>query len=704
MLSTSDARSTLAPARTSLDEEVVVPHVQIAVLGRFDVIVDGARTQASRMSRRHAAALLKLLALAPNHQLHRETVLDTLWPDDTVEDALPKLHKAAYFARRACDSPDAIGMRNDMVHLFPAAELTVDAAEFASLAHRAIERSDIGLARGALARYSGELLPEDRFEPWVEGPREQLAELHRTLLRLTHQWQELLEVDPTDESAHLQLMRGYIAEGDRHAALRQYERLDHALRQELGVAPNHDATRLREQALTEPLPVVSWSRPGSALVGRDREVRLIEGLLDEAELGHAGCVIVVGPAGIGKSALLAAWRERAARDGFRIAGGTAAAIEGAWPYAPVAEAIADLTRINPTLLDDLPQQGRSELERMLTGDDDVSDHDMGHRRFVAIATLLRNAANGSGLLITLDDAHDADDATLRLLHNLARTLRDSPVVLAIAMRPRPLSDVAAEFKHSLISRHGAQEVELAPLKRSDVAQLVAQILPDPDAGLVNQINVLSGGVPGAARELAKRAGTEPHWADRVVLDTIDGIPAATREILQRVATLGTTFDVDDFVDLSRTEPAGAFGHLDAALASGIIEATADGYRFRHNGARKGLLADIPPHRRRLLHREVADRLLRAGKPPARVAHHLLKAGELDRAVPHLLQAAEAHASAGDARGALRLLEAIGERGTTGQRVTLHRLRNRLAEVAREPATPPLKDQGVHPDEPDLLFP
>jgi len=106
--------------------------------------------------------------------------------------------------------------------------------------------------RHALALYSGELLPGDRYEEWAERRREQLQRSHLDLLRLDGRWAAVAELDPGDERAHLGLMRQYAATGDPHAALRQFERLDRALRQELGVTPGPEASGLRDRLLAEP--------------------------------------------------------------------------------------------------------------------------------------------------------------------------------------------------------------------------------------------------------------------------------------------------------------------------------------------------------------------------------------------------------------------------------------------------------------------
>ncbi len=89
--------------------------IEITLLGTFEVRRGGRAVPASAWRRRHAAALVKLLALSPGRRLHREQVIDALWPDLGVHEAAPKLHKAAYFARKAAGS---VVLRGESVALF----------------------------------------------------------------------------------------------------------------------------------------------------------------------------------------------------------------------------------------------------------------------------------------------------------------------------------------------------------------------------------------------------------------------------------------------------------------------------------------------------------------------------------------------------------------------------------------------------------
>ena len=105
-------------------------HVDINLLGGFAVVIDGRAVAAHAWSRRSAATLVKLLALRPGRQLPREQVVDLLWPDLLLEQAAPRLHKAAHYARTAVGVPSAVVLAGDVVALLPDAEVVVDVERF----------------------------------------------------------------------------------------------------------------------------------------------------------------------------------------------------------------------------------------------------------------------------------------------------------------------------------------------------------------------------------------------------------------------------------------------------------------------------------------------------------------------------------------------------------------------------------------------
>ena len=222
--------------------------VEIELLGEFRVRVDGRPVAGAAWARRDAASLVKVLALQRGRRLHREQLIDVLWPGLGLADAAPRLHKASFYARRALGRPDAVVLSADEVALFPDDTVTVDVAAFEQEASTALAGGSQAAAEAALRRHSGELLPADLYADWAAEARQRVAGLRDRLLWQARRWEELLERDPYDEVVHLELMRDLVRAGDLRGALRQYERLDHALRRDAGAAPGADAVALHEQA------------------------------------------------------------------------------------------------------------------------------------------------------------------------------------------------------------------------------------------------------------------------------------------------------------------------------------------------------------------------------------------------------------------------------------------------------------------------
>lgn len=77
--------------------------LRVALLGGFQVRVDGCDLPAVGWKRRKAAAIVKLLGLAPGHRLHREQVMELLWPEHDPEQAANSLYQALHAARRTLD-------------------------------------------------------------------------------------------------------------------------------------------------------------------------------------------------------------------------------------------------------------------------------------------------------------------------------------------------------------------------------------------------------------------------------------------------------------------------------------------------------------------------------------------------------------------------------------------------------------------------
>ena len=374
--------------------------------------------------------------------------------------------------------------------LFPDAEVTIDAEVFERRAQQAVaangtsrdDDSDGFSAAAASAElWSGDLLPDDPYEPWLEAPRDRFRQLHHEMLRRAGRWSDLARAEPSDEEASLAVARQLAESGDRSGALRQLERLERALRSGLGVTPGPASVKLRAELLGLES---SHSRPrprAAPPLGRDSELGRIDRLITIATAGQGRTLIVSGPAGMGKTTLLRWLDRRAEERGLRVGLGTAAAIEGAWPYAPVLEALADLCRRYPALLDGLADEYRVEIEGALRGTSPEWDGESRHQRLlVSVAELLRLASAGGGAVLVVDDAHDADEASLRLLHYLSRLAVNERLVIVVAHRPWPLRPAMEAMRRSLIGRGTSVPLDLGPLADQDIRGLARRAVRDDE--------------------------------------------------------------------------------------------------------------------------------------------------------------------------------------------------------------------------------
>ena len=138
---------------------MTVGEVHVQLLGGFEVHVDGQQVDPSRWPGRRAADLVQLLALADDHRMLREQVIDALWPQLTPEAGAANLRKAAHHARRALADPESVTLHRGAVALFPARTLTTDVIAFETAAHAALAEEDPSAARRARRSRPGDLLP-----------------------------------------------------------------------------------------------------------------------------------------------------------------------------------------------------------------------------------------------------------------------------------------------------------------------------------------------------------------------------------------------------------------------------------------------------------------------------------------------------------------------------------------------------------------
>jgi predicted ATPase/predicted negative regulator of RcsB-dependent stress response len=153
-----------------------VTAVRITLLGGFAAETDGQAVPGGAWRLRKARELVKLLALARGHRLHREQVMEALWPGRDLASAANNLNQVVHAARRALGA-EAIEVRDELLLLH--ADVDVELFEDAAAA-----ATDPSAARYALSLYAGELLPENRYDDWAETSRAALERLRDELAEL----------------------------------------------------------------------------------------------------------------------------------------------------------------------------------------------------------------------------------------------------------------------------------------------------------------------------------------------------------------------------------------------------------------------------------------------------------------------------------------------------------------------------------------
>jgi DNA-binding SARP family transcriptional activator len=159
--------------------------VRIRLLGGFSVSVGSRTIQEGVWRLRKVAALVKLLALAPGHRLHREQIMDALWPDLGTKAASNNLRRVLHSARKTLDpavSSRYLASEEGWVALCPTGTLWADVEAFEEAAVTARREREPASYRVAIELYDGELLPADRYEEWAEDRRQELRRLDVALL------------------------------------------------------------------------------------------------------------------------------------------------------------------------------------------------------------------------------------------------------------------------------------------------------------------------------------------------------------------------------------------------------------------------------------------------------------------------------------------------------------------------------------------
>ncbi|MEY9872131.1 class 3 adenylate cyclase [Streptacidiphilus sp. MAP12-33] len=377
------------------------------------------------------------------------------------------------------------------------------------------------------------------------------------------------------------------------------------------------------------------------LVGRDRELRLLEGEWEQARYeGRCRLAVVTGPAGIGKTRLLREFTDRSAGRGHLVLRGACQPYGAGLTYRPVAEAVHSLP------------DGWDEAVRVLR-----ADHPNAERAVAALAVAVgrdHGAAAGAGrsgvsvpeiawafrglvevlarrrpVVLAVEDVQWAEPTLVELLTGVAAHARGAGALVVCAARSEEASP-----GQGLAGLADAATVRLGPLGGPETRRLVALLAERAEV-------TAQQATDGRLRRIAEECAGHPLLAElltdglaeglpvggavptsvRVLLSAwLDRLPPTDRAVLERAACVGGSFTEADVLSLADgvpgLTPAAVAESLGSLRRAGAVHPSgyAGGHRFTRMLARDTLYEMTPKATRAVWHTRLADRPLPG--PPA----------------------------------------------------------------------------------------
>ena len=358
-----------------------------------------------------------------------------------------------------------------------------------------------------------------------------------------------------------------------------------------------------------------------ALVGRDRELGVLLGCLDEAQQGRASLVVCVGGPGIGKTRLVEEFAGLARKRGVMTAWGRAAMADGAPPYWPWHEVMRVLDA------EGVAGPGPAALLAMSGAAPSLEER---VRRFDDVARFVFGAARRRPILVVLDDLDGADEPSQLLAQYLARTARDNRLLVVVCCRDTagPIATLAQEPRTT--------QVELRGLERAAVGEQVSGIVgrAASDAEL-SAVYDATAGNPFFVSELARQLAEGPTIAGAIPRSVLDAIgqrlgrlSAECATSLRAAAVLGTRFAVPIVAAMTGSTVGDCLTSLDQAARAALVldeDSSPEVKRFAHDLVRDAIVAGLGSGHRVTLHRRAAE-AISAQAPHAdgmvfELAHH-----------------------------------------------------------------------------------
>lgn len=652
------------------------PRLEIRLLGRFAVLLDGAEIPTAAFGGRKVRTLLRILATRRGSVVSYDALTEMLWPDQPPASPAANLQVLVNRARKALGDASIVLTSTGGYALAGGPACSVDAERFVASAESATTLAEL---RSALDGWAGEPLAEDAYADWAGDFRARLARVRQDALERAAQLatgagehapaveyaSAAVEAEPLREAAALALVRALAAAGDTAAALTRYDDYRRTLADELGIDPSAEAAALHLQLLRGPASsssAVTTPRRRQSVgfgelpfVGRAADLRSAVSVLAAAkQAGRGATVLVDGPSGSGKSRML---RALAAQIPLTVA--RAYAPEQAEPWSLVRTLLREILAQDITHRDSLPAALSAALVSLLPeldGGDGVSVDAQSRRALVQEAALRLLAA--SGQVVAVDDVQWIDPTSLTVIETASARLPDLRLVLAY--RPEEIadgSDIAAALsrvradltlnlrglsQESIVDLVADDELAAALARHTDRTPLaIGEVL----RGLTDE-GLIARGVDGRWRSTpearpARRAAELGRQGQRhAIALRAAHMPPAPRQLLELISLLSREVAVADLAGATHSSEADVLDRLATLFRAGLVRLGDFGWTTSHDMVTETIASGLDDVTRARRHAMLATALEAEHADAAELARHWLASGDSVRAATAFARSAQ----------------------------------------------------------------
>lgn len=389
----------------------------------------------------------------------------------------------------------------------------------------------------------------------------------------------------------------------------------------------------------------------NTLFGRERELDILKQVCHETEADNTRCVVIVGDAGIGKSALVAKLKECVTERGWTVYQGHCYSHTSSSPFVPWVSILSSLFGIGPT--DEVEARTQKVLASLrelapnllpfapllnallglsIAQSDVVQslDDEARRRRLLDIVTeVLKASATTNRSAVIVENLQWADHSSLQMISHIGRSLKSCTFLLCLTYRHKPgvelelPDDTTVTIRLGELPEDAALALTLSLLNKPEVPERVTNAILSKAQGnplyLEQVVRSLrqSGALEYLVQIPAFRLAQEvaeldvPDQLHSLIMSRIDSLDGATRDLLRVATVIGTTFDVRILSSVLDSDPGEALlmGRLQELERLDFIQklegVEQPSFRFEHSIIQESAYSSLLFARRRELHRRVA---------------------------------------------------------------------------------------------------